>query len=273
MLTEKIKISDYLDPLQRFGRTGRVHSVFDRSFNVMIGQQLVNINNYRNYLTGFGVFLPDALFEQVLPLIEVGNRVQVREHGLTFYSTKGTFSLSLEEKELVSLQVKELSFTSAELQLLKEILLQQKLETKIGLPEDEKTQAVFAALRQSVSDWEPIIDHLIGRGKGLTPSGDDLLVAYQAMLYALQHPEADALAQALAKPLSTTDVSLAYIQSASQGYVNSVMLQLFQDVKSKNPQVLENDVQQLMSIGHSSGKDLSFGLLLALESLSLEEKE
>jgi len=89
----------------------------------------------------------------------------------------------------------------------------------------------------------------------------------------LQQPEADALAQALAKPLSTTDVSLAYIQSASQGYVNSVMLQLFQDVKSKNPQVLENDVQQLMSIGHSSGKDLSFGLLLALESLSLEEKE
>jgi len=146
-LTEKIKISDYLDPLQRFGRTGRVHSVFDRSFNVMIGQQLVNINNYRNYLTGFGVFLPDALFEQVLPLIEVGNRVQVREHGLTFYSTKGTFSLSLEEKELVSLQVKEVSFTSAELQLLKEILLQQELETKIGLPEDEKTQAVFAALR------------------------------------------------------------------------------------------------------------------------------
>ena len=255
MLTEKIKISDYLDPLQRFGRTGRVHSVFDRSFNVMIGQQLVNINNYRNYLTGFGVFLPDALFEQVLPLIEVGNRVQVREHGLTFYSTKGTFSLSLEEKELVSLQVKELSFTSAE------------------LPEDEKTQAVFATLRQPVSDWEPIIDHLIGRGKGLTPSGDDLLVAYQAMLYALQQPEADALAQALAKPLSTTDVSLAYIQSASQGYVNSLMLQLFKDLKKQNPQVIEKDVQQLMSVGHSSGKDLSFGLLLALESLSLEEKE
>ncbi len=100
MLTEKIKISDYLDPLRRFGRNGRVHSVFDRSFNVMIGQQLVNINNYHNYLTGFGIFLPDALFEQVLPLIEVGNRVQVREHGLTFYSTKGTFSLSLEEKRI-----------------------------------------------------------------------------------------------------------------------------------------------------------------------------
>ena len=249
MLTEKIKISDYLDPLRRFGRNGRVHSVFDRSFNVMIGQQLVNINNYHNYLTGFGIFLPDALFEQVLPLIEVGNRVQVREHGLTFYSTKGTFSLSLEEKELVSLQVKELSFTSAELQLLKEILL------------------------QPVSDWEPIIAHLIGRGKGLTPSGDDLLVAYQAMLYALQQPEADALAQALAKPLSTTDVSLAYIQSASQGYVNSLMLQLFKDLKKQNPQVIEKDVQQLMSVGHSSGKDLSFGLLLALESLSLEEKE
>ena len=174
---------------------------------------------------------------------------------------------------MVSLQVKELSFTSAELQLLKEILLQQKLETKIGLPEDEKTQAVFAALRQPVSDWEPIIAHLIGRGKGLTPSGDDLLVAYQAMLYALQQPEADALAQALAKPLSTTDVSLAYIQSARQGYVNSLMLQLFKDLKKQNPQVIEKDVQQLMSVGHSSGKDLSFGLLLALESLSLEEKE
>jgi uncharacterized protein YoaH (UPF0181 family) len=51
------------------------------------------------------------------------------------------------------------------------------------------------------------------------------------------------------------------------------MLQLFKDLKKQNPQVIEKDVQQLMSVGHSSGKDLSFGLLLALESLSLEEKE
>ncbi|MCU7700041.1 DUF2877 domain-containing protein [Enterococcus gallinarum] len=103
----------------------------------------------------------------------------------------------------------------------------------------------------------------------MTPSGDDLLVAYQAMFYAFDQP-AEKLATALAVPLSTTDVSKAYISASIKGYVNSLIYRLLTDLKSQDQQLIEKDVKDVMKIGHSSGIDLCFGMLLALESITLE---
>ena len=85
-------------------------------------------------------------------------------------------------------------------------------------------------LRHPEPDWQQVTAYLIGRGKGLTPSGDDLLVAYQAMFYAFDQP-AEKLATALAVPLSTTDVSKAYISASIKGYVNSLIYRLLTDLK------------------------------------------
>ena len=37
----------------------------------------------------------------------------------------------------------------------------------------------------TLSEWQEVTNYLIGRGKGLTPSGDDILVAYQTILFIL----------------------------------------------------------------------------------------
>lgn len=268
-MTEKIIASDYLFPIQQFGRTGKIHSVFDRSFNIQVNDQLININHYRSYLAGFGMYLPEEQFQAIMPYVELGNLVKIRSHGLTFYSTKGTIDLPLTDVTLISLQVKELSFTAAELKGLKEILIKQNLAEKIGLPLEKRALEIFEALRHPEPDWQQVVAYLIGRGKGLTPSGDDLLVAYQAMLYACDQP-AEKLTAALSIPLSTTDVSKAYISASIKGYVNSLIYRLLTDLKSQDQQLIEKDVKNVMKIGHSSGIDLCFGMLLALESIILE---
>ena len=129
-MTEKIIASDYLSPIQQFGGMGKIHSVFDRSFNIQVNEQLININNYRSYLAGFGMYLPEEQFRAIMPYVEPGNLVKIRSHSLTFYSTKGTIVLPLTDVAFVSLQVKDLTFTAAERNSLKEILTQQNLVEK-----------------------------------------------------------------------------------------------------------------------------------------------
>lgn len=110
---------------------GKIHSVFDRSFNIQVNEQLININNYRSYLAGFGMYLPEEQFRAIMPYVEPGNLVKIRSHSLTFYSTKGTIVLPLTDVAFVSLQVKDLTFTAAERNSLKEILTQQNLVEKL----------------------------------------------------------------------------------------------------------------------------------------------
>ena len=70
------------------------------------------------------------------------------------------------------------------------------------------------------------IDCLSNWPKGLTPSGDDLLVAYRAMFYAFKRPTSGEVSNCLAAPLSTTDVSKAYISTSIKGYVKFIDLSI-----------------------------------------------
>ena len=85
--------------------------------------------------------------------------------------------------------------------MLRDRLLARNLERRIGLPLDERAKHIFKnEPKQKVwtlSEWQEVTNYLIGRGKGLTPSGDDILVAYQTILFILADERAAALAATL----------------------------------------------------------------------------
>lgn len=122
-------------------------------------------------------------------------------------------------------------------------------------------------MRKAKTNWQKVVDYLVGRGGGGTPSGDDILVAYLALLHAFDSTKAIALAKGLSRELATPDVSKAYLIAAIKGEVNLLIYELFQSVKNLDILLVEANVQKLMAIGHFSGKDMAFGLLLAAESL------
>lgn len=207
------------------------------------------------------------------PYIKRGDFVKIGKQELVFYHQKGIYHLPLEKATVITLNVKTFFMKKSELVLLKRILEKQQLEKQIGLPLDKKARAIFEEMRGLRVNWHAVTSYLVGRGGGGTPSGDDILVAYLALLYATDQPEARLLAQALSGELATPDVSRAYLIAATKGYVNSLMYELFLNVKTLNASLVEESMHRLMAIGHSSGKDLSFGLLLAVESsLYLNEK-
>lgn len=275
-----IRISEGIFPIDRFGKMGRVHSVFQHSFNIKVGEQLLNISNHPGYLSSFGLYLPDSLFQEVYPFVQQGNIVKIVKDEVTIYSLAGLKSMLLKDPEVISLRLAERIVQPAQLKLLEKQLTMRHLEEAIGLEQDTKTAAVFEMLRsgethRSAVEWSEVVTHLVGRGKGLTPSGDDILTAYLSILSMVGDPQAEALASALTdQELSTTDISKAYIISSIHGYVNSLVYQLFLDLQNQeSTAVIERAIENIRAIGHSSGTDLCFGLLLGLQKINRNEEK
>jgi hypothetical protein len=117
---------------------------------------------------------------------------------------------------------------------------------------------------------------LLGRGPGLTPSGDDLLaglVAGVVLLAEAVHGRpgrplagvAERVGSRLAAvaPDATTAISAALLQHAVQGEVAEPAAQLLRTLAGHGP--VDDAVAGLLAVGSSSGRDLAAGILAAAE--------
>ena len=119
--------------------------------------------------------------------------------------------------------------------------------------------------------------HLIGRGPGLTPSGDDFLVGCLRGLW-LMHKHApvarrmlDHLQDALLPNLDarTTRVGAEFIRYALDGAFAEVLDQAALALLAPvHPPVVQYPVSHLLAQGETSGTDTMLGLLTYLEALS-----
>lgn len=112
---------------------------------------------------------------------------------------------------------------------------------------------------------------LIGRGPGLTPSGDDMLTGMIAVLYArgifTQQssflPPPDRLAQL------TTSVSCSYLNSARIGEFSTPVLRVMRSLQSgRDPHLA---ICRLLAVGHTSGADIVLGIAIAQRWLQVSD--
>lgn len=119
-------------------------------------------------------------------------------------------------------------------------------------------------------DPEPHVRSLLGRGSGLTPAGDDALAG--ALLVARALGVGAALAAAVRRRLGTTTaVSAALLTAAADGYAARPVVALVDAAVSADGQELRRFLPTVLSIGHSSGRDLVTGVCAALEALGCAE--
>lgn len=111
-------------------------------------------------------------------------------------------------------------------------------------------------------DWQ----HYIGKGPGLTPSSDDMLVG---MLFVAQACQPEKIASLtpffnITPDLSTltTSVSQNYLQFASRGFFSSYLQNLAN--KLANNEDILRDIFELLTVGHHSGADTLLGIELGL---------
>ena len=111
--------------------------------------------------------------------------------------------------------------------------------------------------------------YLVGRGLGLTPSGDDVLCGFGCGLRFLYGVDPlaqrffDDVAAAVLGRGKTTAVSEAYLAAICEGYANADYLELCETLRSHEVAMLPTRLSRVLEVGHTSGADGLFGFAAA----------
>lgn len=264
-----VQISSYIYPIDKFGKIGRVHSIFAHSLNIQVGLRLINISCFDNYLSCFGIKISKKNLKSVIQSVAENNIVKFLDNYIIFYTQDGIKRVDIRNSNIVKLKIKPLNyFPEKGLKKTLKALNKYKVDQKIGIPSDDLLSE-FSNEMTTFKDFNPeqIVTWLLGRGKGLTPSGDDILCGYIFVLLLVD--KANTYLASLVKQIRnnlklTTDVSKAYLICATQGYVNSKVYQLYKSFKNHNFKDIDSELNSILEIGHTSGKDLSYGIKLGI---------
>ncbi len=111
------------------------------------------------------------------------------------------------------------------------------------------------------------VARLVGRGPGLTPSGDDALAGALLVAHALD--AGSALADAVrARLRATTAVSAALLDAAAGGYAARPVVTLVDAAVAGDADAVRRALPGVLAIGHTSGADTVTGIRAALDALA-----
>ena len=267
--------SDFLSHVLLEEGMGRIHSVFENSFNIVLADNLIHVGKQSEGLSAFGLVLKDVQLDQLLHTLEVKMQVRNQAGKLTIYGHRKIWTLHVSNFDTVDLSVIESQQMLEKPEFISELLAEFEalnIPEKTGLFEEIENHTLIEAFKEPrLSDeilQKDFMRHFIGRGIGLTPSGDDLLMGI-AMGCLLTGGDPDWLVflNDQLKEIQTTAVSHAYYDTLLAGHTSSYF-KAFLDALgqcdlTKWPSLINN----ISTYGHTSGWDTLFGIYLYFENI------
>ncbi|MBS4770690.1 DUF2877 domain-containing protein [Carnobacteriaceae bacterium zg-C25] len=257
--------SDWVFPYHRYGNTGTVHSIFETSLNICVSNQLLHISSSQ-YLSSYGIAVSKENFNTLKASIRIGDIVVLKAHKIVIYTRRNTFVLDGENSEIVCLCSHEVSVNQLE---RKELLLMVNHVLKrqtIGIENSDRFETVQKILCTppiQKQQFEDVLNFLIGRGIGLTPSGDDILLGYHFGIYILTGVN-QLTGNMHTHFLNTTIISRCYLEAMVNHRVASPVFELNCAIKVKEKEKIQKALDSVSQIGHTSGVDFLFGFAMAI---------
>jgi hypothetical protein len=268
--------------------SGYVHSVFKNGLNIQMGKKLFFIGTTKNGRLPFGIHLEAQLIELLVSVTKANTQVVWQEenkqlcfeNGLivnlekagsytnklnTVAESKSTMLQHLET--FVSLLVNYGEPTGLDVDIEQFIV---DYATDASAPNETITR-IYTLMEVVLSSDEEQIDNVLryflGRGRGLTPSGDDHIVgllAVHAVTGALYPVFIETAKKIIENESITTDVAREYLIYALRGEFGSPVIDLIDQLVQRNSINLEKEIIKLFTMGHSSGVDTAFGILIGI---------
>lgn len=248
---------------------GHVHSVFATSFNVELDGFLFHVGGSHGPLSCCGANVAPDVLHTLLDGCSVGDLAIVKHGVLRVYDVAGTRELDLGAFEVRSLSIAS-PVAFGQLATLEGAIEELGLEELIGLERSAQFEQVVDVLEQrdpDKGDLREAIGFLLGRGLGLTPSGDDMLVGYGIARWLIGRPEpyVRILQDMLAR--QTTDVSVAYLRAMMAGHANQGYCELVEATRTGAFDRFPGLLADLQQVGHTSGNDGLFGFAAGLRGM------
>lgn len=280
--------SQSVHPLLHAGNPGYIHSIFHNGWNIRIGECLIFIGSTKNGQLPFGIHLEDRQMPELISLIKKDETVRydIGKSSLLFSS----FCIKLDPQKAYHSGVgpltdrpdsllRLLDAFAAELLIHSQptgagISVEHFIECFIGeshvfYSESERKviDLMDAALTRNLSQIDEILRYWIGRGEGLTPSGDDMLagmLAVDAVTGMFTDTFRLHLSELVENEALTTDISREYLKYALKRDFSSVVTGVLNALLQKDTDNLNERTKELLRVGHSSGLDTAFGILIGM---------
>lgn len=280
--------------------TGVVHSTFTNSFNIIFDNEIIHIGATEKGIAPFGIGMSGIDAQRLTKKVSIGEPVSWDKDSQKIVFNHLT-SLSLQNVILANHSLHHSAYNATILQdnltLIGNILLQKNWQTGLVQTDDEKREIIHSLIFETDFnqnypallevekmllfarggeltnvDTDSMFDYWIGRGPGLTPSGDDLTTGVCAMLSILDGANTDfleALKVYLAKhgEKRTTQVSLAYLTYAANNEYHSHLVELSKRLLKRESTELLVALEKVRELGHTSGTDTLIGILLGIRAV------
>ena len=261
-------------------KLGKIHSIFVTTFNILIGDQLIHFGREKMPVSAHGVIIRKVLMDELLENGQVGDIVRYKNGVFTVYTRKKLINIKIEGMDETDLTLPSIGLSKEEIknQPLFEQLNQFPFWEHIGIASDEKIKQYAADLENFSRITEQVkmdlLQYLIGRGGGLTPSGDDLVVGFtMAQKIFNDTSDWDQLLKEMLTQRNTTDISKAYYKAALKGYFSELFIVLVRALEWASEENVENIISLVRTYGHTSGTDTLFGFTLGLRSIINEKRD
>lgn len=260
---------------------GVVKTVFRHSFNVALPQILLHVGNASDSLSCLGLTLPDELMDQLVAKVDVGNLVRVVHDKLYVYTKREIVTINLATLVVVDLRLPLIEIRPTVLSTVIQALQVVSFTENWGLRDVTTPDKIVAQLMssQTVTEMTTIVTYLYGRGRGLTPSGDDILVGFLSVLQAVDAPILPQWQKVVGEVMTTrttTDVSAAYLKATLAGYTSARVKALLTGIHAQEMTQVPALIDAIQHFGHTSGTDLLLGITTGFrryQRLSMRDKK
>ncbi len=240
---------------------GHVEGVFATSFNVRLEGGLIHVGRSCDEFSCTGLSVEPAQMDALLDGLVSGAVCVASEDALRIYRVGELARIFVGEAELVSCSAPTLTGLGLALWASRQLAAHID-RSACGLPEGQGVKAALATLADpaDAAELEEAVTYLCGRGLGLTPSGDDVLLGYACARRAFGMEEGLGELICAKARLMTTPVSASYAEAFVAGYVNPAYARALDAVRACDEAALEAAVRVILEIGHTSGADALLGL-------------
>jgi len=280
--------------------SGEVHSVFERTFNILIDDELVGVAQSGVSRSPINLIIEIPPSENMHSLgLKKGMQVELVEGRIL---VGGVLEISLEGAELWRPKTRvercnRLDKIKRNLELAKRLAARKSESEGLGpllghvdeiatgkMPQISELNAVAktvlpqliyltrAVRSGNTAEVKKVARKLIGLGPGLSPSADDALSGFTAALWWVSHSLGSGISNVedinrviVSQASGTTLLSKQLLQHAARGEVNERVEELLEALLAGGQSEIEPGVEQVLKIGETSGADMMVGLLLGMQ--------
>jgi hypothetical protein len=255
-----------IGPLIEKNFSGIVHSTFERTANLLTEMKslyVITRLDVAELPSGIRIDVPKNFsFEKS---ISVGNNIGCRAGILRI--GKSALQIDLRKALTFSAQIAPATTINLDAIWVAWQLLVEK--APLAILTTGNSPVIGQRILQDLlltNDSPKTLSHLIGRGPGLTPAGDDFIVGFLAGSSAMN----GSLSKLEITQTATNDISFAALSEAVQGYFSAPLLTLIESLRLGQTAKIEAAVTVNLAIGNTSGMAGTLGVLFGALSFQYE---